>query len=182
MALISCPDCQTDISDLAAACPKCGRPLVIQGKAKLGEKRFVGSLIVVGILGLVDLVGALMFSSPGIAQIGLIAAIPELATITLASPAIRLTGGAVLLIGVALSAMGQASGPRVVRITSGVMTIVWLFLGALTARALSGSVQLAQMEPATRGGIVGGVAGGIIGAVAEWALFWYLFRSSKWGR
>ena len=27
MALIKCPDCQTDVSDLAPACPKCGRPV-----------------------------------------------------------------------------------------------------------------------------------------------------------
>ncbi len=27
MALIHCPDCQTECSDLAPACPKCGRPL-----------------------------------------------------------------------------------------------------------------------------------------------------------
>ena len=27
MALITCPDCQCDVSDLAPACPKCGRPI-----------------------------------------------------------------------------------------------------------------------------------------------------------
>ena len=26
MALITCPDCKTEISDAAPACPKCGRP------------------------------------------------------------------------------------------------------------------------------------------------------------
>ena len=27
MALLSCPDCSSQISDLAWACPKCGRPM-----------------------------------------------------------------------------------------------------------------------------------------------------------
>lgn len=27
MALINCPDCKTEVSSLAAACPKCARPI-----------------------------------------------------------------------------------------------------------------------------------------------------------
>jgi len=27
MALITCPDCQAQVSDAAPACPKCGRPM-----------------------------------------------------------------------------------------------------------------------------------------------------------
>jgi hypothetical protein len=27
MPLITCPDCQTQVSDAAPACPKCGRPM-----------------------------------------------------------------------------------------------------------------------------------------------------------
>ena len=27
MALVTCPDCQAQISDAAPACPKCGRPM-----------------------------------------------------------------------------------------------------------------------------------------------------------
>ena len=27
MALINCPDCQTEVSDQAAACPRCGHPI-----------------------------------------------------------------------------------------------------------------------------------------------------------
>jgi hypothetical protein len=27
MALVTCPDCITSVSDAAAACPKCGRPM-----------------------------------------------------------------------------------------------------------------------------------------------------------
>ena len=27
MALITCPDCQRQVSDLAVACPQCGRPI-----------------------------------------------------------------------------------------------------------------------------------------------------------
>ena len=30
MALIKCPDCGSDVSDLAPTCPKCGRPLAVQ--------------------------------------------------------------------------------------------------------------------------------------------------------
>lgn len=30
MALISCPDCSTEVSDMAAACPKCARPIASQ--------------------------------------------------------------------------------------------------------------------------------------------------------
>lgn len=29
MALIHCPDCGTEVSSLATACPKCGRPMVV---------------------------------------------------------------------------------------------------------------------------------------------------------
>lgn len=29
MPLIECPDCQSQISDLAPACPKCGRPMKV---------------------------------------------------------------------------------------------------------------------------------------------------------
>jgi len=30
MALISCPDCHSQVSDLAPACPKCGRPVLLK--------------------------------------------------------------------------------------------------------------------------------------------------------
>jgi hypothetical protein len=29
MALINCPDCGTEVSDAAPACPKCGRPIAL---------------------------------------------------------------------------------------------------------------------------------------------------------
>ena len=29
MALIRCPDCRSDVSDIAPACPKCGRPIAL---------------------------------------------------------------------------------------------------------------------------------------------------------
>lgn len=52
MPIISCPDCGANVSRLAPACPKCGRPLkatVIEQTGK-GWKavQLVGSLLIVG--------------------------------------------------------------------------------------------------------------------------------------
>lgn len=35
MALINCPDCGTEVSDAAAACPKCARPIAIEAASEL---------------------------------------------------------------------------------------------------------------------------------------------------
>ena len=40
MALIDCPECNTEVSDQAAACPKCGYGLNQTGIAKQPKKRF----------------------------------------------------------------------------------------------------------------------------------------------
>jgi len=32
MALVNCPDCSTSVSDMAPACPKCGRPIGVAAK------------------------------------------------------------------------------------------------------------------------------------------------------
>lgn len=37
MALLTCPDCQSEISDLAPSCPKCGRPSAPQGPPAAAE-------------------------------------------------------------------------------------------------------------------------------------------------
>jgi len=54
MPLIKCPDCAAECSDLAPACPKCGRPLGGQkslATKNLGFGGFVYSMmLIVGIL------------------------------------------------------------------------------------------------------------------------------------
>ncbi len=37
MSLINCPDCGTDVSSLAAACPKCARPIASQPQPGLPD-------------------------------------------------------------------------------------------------------------------------------------------------
>ena len=62
MALITCPDCNSECSDQAPACPKCGRPLAGQKSVmtkNLGFGGFVYALIIIG--GLVLIVNG----SPG---------------------------------------------------------------------------------------------------------------------
>lgn len=42
MALLTCPDCRREVSDLAPACPGCGRPL--QSSTRLNEPPRVAPL------------------------------------------------------------------------------------------------------------------------------------------
>jgi predicted amidophosphoribosyltransferase len=44
MALITCPDCRKEISDLAPSCPNCGRPIkpVPPALEDVNAKRFMG--------------------------------------------------------------------------------------------------------------------------------------------
>lgn len=54
MALITCPDCQKEVSDAAPACPSCGRPRTEVAVKKVGSG--VGKLagltvLVVGLFG-----------------------------------------------------------------------------------------------------------------------------------
>lgn len=51
MALIRCPDCGTDASDAAAACPKCGRPIAAPGTSQ--AVKAIALLLVVGAIFLV---------------------------------------------------------------------------------------------------------------------------------
>lgn len=37
MALINCPDCETQVSDAAATCPKCARPMSGPQRVKTSE-------------------------------------------------------------------------------------------------------------------------------------------------
>jgi hypothetical protein len=39
MALVTCPDCKTEVSDAAPACPKCGRPLVAAPTSATDSRR-----------------------------------------------------------------------------------------------------------------------------------------------
>ena len=47
MALIRCPECSRDISDRAAACPRCGRPLKALAQLVWKALMVVGGLMVV---------------------------------------------------------------------------------------------------------------------------------------
>ena len=41
MALITCPDCENRISDQAASCPHCGRPVSAQSSMKVGREKAI---------------------------------------------------------------------------------------------------------------------------------------------
>jgi uncharacterized paraquat-inducible protein A len=51
MALITCPDCNNQVSDEAEKCPKCGRPIAggFMGRGPTQRALNFGCLIVVGI-------------------------------------------------------------------------------------------------------------------------------------
>ncbi len=49
MPLLTCPDCKKEVSDQAAACPNCGRPIAVSVSPPLA--------ILSGIAGLLGLVG-----------------------------------------------------------------------------------------------------------------------------
>lgn len=60
MALISCPECGTQVSNAATACPKCGHPLKAATPAQVRTGPFMatlnlGCLIVLGIIGFIIL-------------------------------------------------------------------------------------------------------------------------------
>lgn len=52
MALIACPDCQTQVSDQAPSCPKCSRPMKATTIEATGKKwktfQLVGGMLVLG--------------------------------------------------------------------------------------------------------------------------------------
>ncbi len=43
MALIQCPDCGNQVSDVAPACPKCGRPFIGTAQAAAASSLAVGT-------------------------------------------------------------------------------------------------------------------------------------------
>lgn len=47
MALVSCPECRTQISDSALMCPKCGHPL---GQQRMFKRMAIVSMIIFGIV------------------------------------------------------------------------------------------------------------------------------------
>jgi len=57
MALVVCPDCQTQVSDAALACPRCGRPMAspqsptVTGAAKSAATLAADAAIRAGLLG-----------------------------------------------------------------------------------------------------------------------------------
>lgn len=54
MALITCADCSTEVSDQAKACPKCGRPV-----AKVEQEKKTSPLVYAGLA--VAVIGGLMW-------------------------------------------------------------------------------------------------------------------------
>ena len=70
MPLVSCPDCNTQVSDKAPACPKCGHPFAAQTVQATGKKwkalQLVGGLVL-GV-GLLTTCAFLMVGSAGAGQ------------------------------------------------------------------------------------------------------------------
>ncbi len=82
MPLIHCPDCATEVSDQAAACPKCARPIAAQPQPRVVPVRqetnwlkVLGALMVMGspvacLPGLIMLDGGNMAGGAIVAVIG----------------------------------------------------------------------------------------------------------------
>lgn len=47
MALIKCPDCQTEISDSALACPNCGKPSKKVRNKEIDQRQMAGCLVAI---------------------------------------------------------------------------------------------------------------------------------------
>jgi uncharacterized membrane protein YvbJ len=65
MALINCPDCQTEVSDKADKCPKCGYPLNVNlqtdksikiEEVEFTKKKHKKAMVIAAILGVVGLI------------------------------------------------------------------------------------------------------------------------------
>jgi hypothetical protein len=57
MALIACPECGTQVSDTAAACPSCGR--ASKKAADSAKSMRIMVALIGGVIGLVIMIGAL---------------------------------------------------------------------------------------------------------------------------
>lgn len=53
MPLITCPDCSKEVSDLAPACPSCGRPMQDPPKPKKKNRALAATLNVLGLTGII---------------------------------------------------------------------------------------------------------------------------------
>ncbi len=62
MPLVECPDCNNLVSDLAAACPKCGRPMGSKPAPAAAKRLSTGSWIGCVLLIILTLVLVWMFS------------------------------------------------------------------------------------------------------------------------
>ena len=65
MALISCPECESEISSQAAACPKCGYALKKATKEKSRSGCGTGCLVIVVVFVVLAFIGALVDSDSG---------------------------------------------------------------------------------------------------------------------
>lgn len=48
MPLITCPDCSSQVSDAAPACPKCGRPIAAVAAQPVSVQRGIGTGVKIG--------------------------------------------------------------------------------------------------------------------------------------
>lgn len=189
MAIISCPDCNKEVSSIAPYCPHCGRPIAtlsgdeesqnwsgkiareplavapLHGKSK----KLIAGTVIGGVLGVVGLLMALNSLNPGVAQLILIAQKPPLTSLMRISSSVGLLANSGLLIGITLSALNHPKGPEVVRITCALWAIAIALFGVLWRFIMAGS------ELDTPAQTIGGVLGGLF----QCGLIYYFFRESE---
>lgn len=189
MAIISCPDCNKEVSSIAPYCPHCGRPIATisgdeESRSRSGKiareplavtplhgksKKLIAGTVIGGVLGVVGLLVSLNSLNLGTAELILIAQRPILASFMRLSSAVGLLANSVLLIGVTLSALSHPKGPNVVRITCASWAIVIALLGVLWRFIVAGS----ELDDPAR------TIGGVIGGLFQCGLIYYFFRESE---
>ena len=68
MPLVQCPDCHSDVSTQARACPRCGRPMAVQPvypvkRSRKASPLLIGCLVVFGAIFLIAMLNAIFSSS-----------------------------------------------------------------------------------------------------------------------
>lgn len=189
VAIISCPDCDKEVSSIAPYCPHCGRPIATFSREEEAQrwsgkiareslaitslygksKKLVAGTVIGGVLGVVGLLVALSSLNLGAAELILIAQKPILASFMRLSSAVGLLANSVLLIGVILSVLNHPRGPEVVRITCATWAIVIALLGVLWRFIVAGS----ELDNPTR------TIGDVIGGLFQCGLIYYFFRESE---
>lgn len=177
MALIQCPECTTQISELAVVCPNCGKPQL--RIAKHSFKRPVSGLIAGGILGTISLLFEFKMLITNLSILPVIITVSTLGPIFLMNPIIQLLGSSILLIGIVKTAFNKHDGLKIVRTTCMVMTILSMILGAFMFGSIvrNANSDAAGLHVLQSGFIRGTVGWDIIG-VFTWCMLFFLFRKS----